>query len=91
MHLIMFSDFMQVLHINRMHPTKNEYFSKHMVFTMIYLLQEQKLKPRNYFNQELITELFVRDTEYDMNMHAKIQSIGRYRYLQLNTLVFGFL
>jgi hypothetical protein len=43
MHLIMLSDFMQVLHINKRHPTNNEYFPKHILFTTIYLLKEQKL------------------------------------------------
>jgi hypothetical protein len=43
MHLTMFYDFMQVLHIKRRHPTKNEYFPKYIPFTTIYLLQEQKL------------------------------------------------
>jgi hypothetical protein len=28
---------MQVLNIKRMHYTKNEYFSEHILFTIIYL------------------------------------------------------
>jgi hypothetical protein len=43
MRLIMFSDFMQVLLIRRRHPTNNEHFLMHILFTIIYLLQEQKL------------------------------------------------
>jgi hypothetical protein len=38
MNLIMLSDFMQVLNILRKHPTKNEYFPMHILFTIIYLL-----------------------------------------------------
>jgi hypothetical protein len=53
MHLIMFSDFIQVLNSIRKHTTKNEYFSRHIIFTTIYLLQEQKLNPRIYSEQEL--------------------------------------
>jgi hypothetical protein len=48
MSLNIFSDFMQVLNIKRKHSTKNEYFPKHILFTTIYLLQEQKLNHRNY-------------------------------------------
>jgi hypothetical protein len=35
--------------------------------------------------------IFVWATNHDMHMHAKIQSICKYRYLQINILVFGFL
>jgi hypothetical protein len=44
--LIMFSDFMQGLNSTRKHYTKNEYCSMHILFSTIYLLQEQKLNPR---------------------------------------------
>jgi hypothetical protein len=53
MNLNMLYDFMQLLNINRKHPTKNEYFPRHVVFTTICLLQEQKLNPRNYSKQKL--------------------------------------
>jgi hypothetical protein len=43
-----FSDFMQVLNSIKEHSTKNEYFLKHIQFTTIYLLQEQKLNPNKY-------------------------------------------
>jgi hypothetical protein len=49
----MFSDFIQVLNSISNHPTKNEYSSKHILVSTIYLLQEQKLNPRNYFEQEI--------------------------------------
>jgi hypothetical protein len=47
-HLIMLFDFIQVLNILRKHPTKNEYFCMHILFTTIYLLYKQKLNPRIY-------------------------------------------
>jgi hypothetical protein len=42
------SDFMQVLYSIREHYTKVGYFPKHILFIIIYLLQEQKLNYRNY-------------------------------------------
>jgi hypothetical protein len=36
--LNMFSIFIQVLNIKRGHSTKNDYFSKHIQFTIIYYL-----------------------------------------------------
>jgi hypothetical protein len=48
MHLIMFSDFMQVLNSIRKHTTKNKYFTKHILFSTIYLMQEHKLNPNKY-------------------------------------------
>jgi hypothetical protein len=53
MNLNMFSDFIQVLNSISNHPTKNEYSSKHILVSTNYLLQEQKLNPRNYFEQEI--------------------------------------
>jgi hypothetical protein len=38
MHLIMFSDFMQVLYSARELPSKINLFSKHILFIIIYLL-----------------------------------------------------
>jgi hypothetical protein len=43
----------------------------HILFSTIYLLQEQRLNPKNYSNQELIMEICVWTTDNDMNMHAK--------------------
>jgi hypothetical protein len=48
MNLIMLFDFMLILNIKRKHSTKNEYLSRHILFTKIYLLQEQKLNHNNY-------------------------------------------
>jgi hypothetical protein len=59
MHLIMLSNFLQALHSARKFSTKNKYFSKHKLFYMISLLQEQRLNPRTYSNLELIMGIFV--------------------------------
>jgi hypothetical protein len=81
MHLIMFSDFMQVLHIKRLHPTRNEYVSKHILFSTIYLLQEQELNHRIYSKQELMMSIFVQATDHEINMHANIQYLILHRFL----------
>jgi hypothetical protein len=80
--LIFLSDFMQVLHNIYKHPTKNEYFSKQFVFTMIYLLQEQKLNPTNYSELAAIMRIFVQANYHDVHMHAQIQCMNVNRYLQ---------
>jgi hypothetical protein len=59
MPLLKFSDFIHVLYSVRDLPTKNQYFSKHILFTTIYLLQEHKLNPRNYLKQEINMTIFV--------------------------------
>jgi hypothetical protein len=41
-------DFMQVLNGIRKHPTKNECFPMHILFTTIYLLHKHKLNHGNY-------------------------------------------
>jgi hypothetical protein len=43
MNLIKFSDFMQGLYSTRQHQTENECFPMHILFSTIYLLQEQHL------------------------------------------------
>jgi hypothetical protein len=48
MNLNMLSDLMQVIYINRKHPNKNGHFPKHILFSKIYLLHQNKLNPRNY-------------------------------------------
>jgi hypothetical protein len=67
----MLSDFTQVINSARNVYTKNYYFSKHILFTTISLLQKQRLNLRNYSKQEIIMELFVWSTGDDMNMYAK--------------------
>jgi hypothetical protein len=44
--------FIHVSYSMRKLYTNNYYFPKHILFTMIYLLQEQNLNPRNYSYQE---------------------------------------
>jgi hypothetical protein len=56
----MLSDLLQVLNSIRKHPTKNEYFPMHNLFTTIYLLQEQKLHHRNYSEQETNMSNFIK-------------------------------
>jgi hypothetical protein len=53
-------DFMHALNSTRKHYTNNKYFYRHIIFTMIYLLQEHKLNPRNYSKQEIIMINLVR-------------------------------
>jgi hypothetical protein len=53
MNLAMLYDFMQVLNSIRKLPTKNDYFTKNIIFTTIYLLQDQKLNHRNYSRQKI--------------------------------------
>jgi hypothetical protein len=53
----------------------------HILFTTIYLLQDQELNPRIYSKQELIMKLFVQATDNGLNLHAKIQNIIKCRYV----------
>jgi hypothetical protein len=53
----MLSDFIQVLNSARDVYTKN-YFFMYILFTIISLLQKQRLNPRNYSKPELIMKLF---------------------------------
>jgi hypothetical protein len=39
----MLLDFIHILLSKRKHPIKDDYFSKYILFTIIYLLQKQKL------------------------------------------------
>jgi hypothetical protein len=54
----MFSDFIQVLNSARGVYTNNHYFSNSKLFTIISLLQRQRLNPRSYSMQTLNMELF---------------------------------
>jgi hypothetical protein len=81
MHQIMLSDFMQILNSIRKHPNKNVYFSTHIHFTTIYLLQGKKLNPRNYSKQEIILSNFVQATEYEVYIYAKFESLDIHRFL----------
>jgi hypothetical protein len=57
--LTWFYDFMQVLNTKRRHYTNSEYLPKYILFTTICLLQEHKLNPNRYSEQELNMENFV--------------------------------
>jgi hypothetical protein len=87
----MLYDFIQVLNCARDIYTKNHYFSKHILFTTISLLQKKRLNGRNYSKQEMIMKLFVWATGNDMNVHEKIQIICKHRYLWTINLVSEFL
>jgi hypothetical protein len=58
MNLIILSYFMQGLNSTREFATKNYYFPMNILFTTIYLLQEQELNPRIYSKQEINHEHF---------------------------------
>ncbi len=73
MHLNMLSSFM--------HPTKNEYFPMHILFTLIYLLQEQKLNHKNYSEQELNMGNFLHGNDNDLHMYAKFGGLSFHVFL----------
>jgi hypothetical protein len=79
--LNVFPDFIQVLDIIKKHPIKTQHFSKHTLFTTIYLLQEQKLNHINYFEKELNIRNFVQSTERDVHMYAKFGGFTFYIFL----------
>jgi hypothetical protein len=81
MSLNQFYDFIQVLHSIRKYPTKNEYFPMHNLFSTIYLLQEQKLNPNKYSEQEINMGNFVESTEYDVHMYATFGGLAFYAFL----------
>jgi hypothetical protein len=78
MNLNKISDFMQVLNSIRKHPIKDEYFPMHILFTTIYLLQEQKLNHRNYSEWEINMDNFIQDTEHDVHMYEKFGDLTFY-------------
>jgi hypothetical protein len=81
MSLNMLSDFMQVLNIKRKHPTKDEYFPKHILITTIYLLQKQKLVHNNYYEQNIKMRYFIQAKEYAMNMPVMLQGMNMHGFL----------
>jgi hypothetical protein len=72
---------MQVLNIIRKHYTQNKYFPKSILFSTIYLLQEQKLNPRNYSKQKIIMSNFVQAKDYDMIMYEIFQCMNMHLFL----------
>jgi hypothetical protein len=81
MNLNMLSKFMHVLNSTMNHSTKNEYFSMSVLFTTIYLTQEQKLNYINYYVHEINMRNFVQDTEHDVHMYAKFGYFNLYGFL----------
>jgi hypothetical protein len=70
--LTCFSGFMQVLYSKKKLTIKNEHFPMHILFTIIYLLQEQKLNHNNYSEHKINMIYFIKSKEYSINMQAKI-------------------
>jgi hypothetical protein len=81
MNLNKFFDFMEIQNSIRKHPSKNEYFTKHVLFSTIYLLQEQKLNPKKYYEQEINMINYVQGTEHDVHMYAKFEGFTLYGIL----------
>jgi hypothetical protein len=77
----MLSDFMRALNSIRKHYTNNEYFYRHILFTMIYLLHEKKLSPRNYSKHKIIMSNFIQAKEYDMIMYENFQCKNMHLFL----------
>jgi hypothetical protein len=67
---------MPILNSIKKHYTNNEYFYRHIIFNMIYLLQEQKLNPRNYSKKEIIMSNFVQAKDYDLIMYENFQCMN---------------
>jgi hypothetical protein len=72
---------MHGLNNSREFATNNYYFPMHILFTTIYLLQEQEINPRIYSKQKLIMSIFVQATDHNINMHAKIQYLILHSFL----------
>jgi hypothetical protein len=81
MNIIVLSDYMKLLNSTRKHPTNNEYFSRHILFTTMYLLQEQKLNPKNYSEQDINMSNFIQAKEYDMIMYSNFQCMNIHVFL----------
>jgi hypothetical protein len=79
-HQILLSDFVQVLNSARKYPTKNKYFSKHSLFSTIYLLQGQELNHRIYSKKKLIMSILVQATDHDGAMYANFECLDVYRF-----------
>jgi hypothetical protein len=82
-------DFLQVIHIKMRQTTKNDHLLMYILFTIIYLLQEQKLNPRNYSGHVTIMIIFAQANDNDVHMDAKIQYLILHRFLHLISSKFG--
>jgi hypothetical protein len=72
MNLTRIYDFLHVLHIKMSYSTKDHYFSTHILFTTIYLLQQQTLTHNHYSEQNINMRYFIQAIEHDVHMYAKI-------------------
>jgi hypothetical protein len=81
MSLNKFSDFIQVLYSIMKHRVKNEYFTMHILFTIIYSLQKQKLNHKQYSEQKINMGNFVQTTKHDVHMYAKFGGLAFYGFL----------
>jgi hypothetical protein len=61
MNLNKFYDFKKVLNNIRKYHTKIEHFYKHILFSIIYLPQMQKLNPNKYYEQEINMIIFCKN------------------------------
>jgi hypothetical protein len=80
-HLIIFSNFIQVLNSARELYTKNQYFSNSKLFSTNSLLEKRRLNPRNYSEQEKNVINFVYTNYHGVHMYAKIQCVKLYIFL----------
>jgi hypothetical protein len=62
-----------------------------VLFTTIYLWQEEILNPINYSKQEIIMSNFVQATEPEVYMYAKFEYFTHYVFVQLTTPSFDLL
>jgi hypothetical protein len=73
-------DFIKVIHIKRRQYTKNDHLPMYILFTIIYLLQDQKLNRRNYSEQVKIIIIFSKANDHYVHMHAKSQYLILHRF-----------
>jgi hypothetical protein len=69
----------------RTHDIKVEYFSKYVLFTIIYLLHEEKINHINCFGPEINIRNFLNATEHYVHMYAKFGGFTFYVFLLLIT------
>ena len=53
----------------------------HTLFTTFYLLQDQKLNPRHYYEKELNMRNYAQETDHDVHMYAKFGGLTFYEFL----------
>jgi hypothetical protein len=81
MHINFLSDYLQVLNSKIKHSTLDEYFPSHILFTTIYLLLEEILNHRNYFEQEINMINFICATDHNVHVHVDMQCINMHIFL----------